>query len=392
MNSRDLILKISGIILITSINVLYLLFAGTKILGALIMLGLNIAVLIWMYFRMKGFNGFRILVASFACYNIWNLIYYNPLINDYWKFNLLILGINIILAVSLNLINGYTGQFSLGHAGFMAVGGYASAVVTLYYSKPLLGFFLATAQIHRDLPTVLVFLLAILAGGVLAALFGFIIGIPTLRLKGDYLAIATLGFGEIIRLSVLNVDYLGAATGMKGLPAYTNSNWVFLLMMITIIVIYNLIHSSHGRAILSVREDEIAAETMGINTTRYKVIAFVVGAFFAGIAGALFAHNIRLVTPTSFSLLKTVDILIIVVLGGLGSTSGVILGAIAFTALNTFLADYPYERMIIFSLLLIIMMLLRPEGLMGTKEIRIPFLTAKEGDSYGGDPASGKTQ
>ncbi len=320
----------------------------------------------------------RIIIFVAVLYGAWLVVYSG--VNDFWKFNLLILGINIILAVSLNLINGYTGQFSLGHAGFMAVGGYASAVVTLYFGQFLAGL---------GFPPGGIFLVAILAGGLLAAVFGFAIGIPTLRLKGDYLAIATLGFGEIIRLSVLNVDYLGAATGMKGLPAYTTSNWVFWLAVITVIIIYNLINSSHGRAILSVREDEIAAETMGINTTRYKVIAFVIGAFFAGIAGALFAHNIRIVTPTSFTFMKTIDILVIIVLGGLGSTSGVILGAVVVTIANTFLSDFPYERMIIFALLLIIMMLLRPEGLMGTREIRIPFLTKKEGDSYGAS-ASGK--
>jgi branched-chain amino acid transport system permease protein len=329
-----------------------------------------------MIFKQKWF---RILVFVIILYVGWCLL--NSVVNDFWKFNFLILGINIILAVSLNLINGYNGQFSLGHAGFMAVGGYTSAVITLYFSKQLMALFHFTVVLHPFLPIFLVFFLAILAGGIMAAVFGFIIGIPTLRLKGDYLAIATLGFGEIIRLSVLNVDYLGAATGMKGLPHYTNANWVFFLTVFTVLIIYNLINSSHGRAILSIREDEIAAETMGINTTRYKVIAFVVGSFFAGIAGALFAHNIRLVTPTSFTFMQTIFILVMVVLGGQGSTSGVIIGAAAFTVLNTFLADYPYERTIIFALLLIIMMLLRPEGLMGIKEIRIPFLSKKEGES-----------
>lgn len=321
-------------------------------------------------------------------YTVFGMV--NGMVNDFWKFNLLVLGINIILAVSLNLINGYTGQFSLGHAGFMAVGAYTSAVITVYYYKPLMSFFQPLTHLHHNIPTFLVFFIAILAGGILAALFGLIVGIPTLRLKGDYLAIATIGFAEIIRLSVLNIDYLGAATGMKGLPHLTDSNWVFFLAVITVVIIYNLINSSHGRAILSVREDEIAAETMGINITRYKVIAFVIAAFFAGIAGALFAHNIQLVTPSSFDFLKTVEILTIVVLGGQGSTSGVILGAGAFTVLNTFLANYPYERMIIYALLLVVMMLLRPEGLMGTKEIKIPFLNAKEGDSLG-NSASGKT-
>ncbi len=301
-------------------------------------------------------------------YLLWIFIYGN--VNDFWKFNLLILGINIILAVSLNLINGYAGQFSLGHAGFMAVGGYVSAVITLYHSRDL-------SQL--GIPGFFIFLTAILTGGIVAGLFGFLIGLPALRLKGDYLAIATLGFGEIIRLSVLNIDYLGGASGLKGLPAFTNEHWIFFTTAATIIILSNLINSSHGRAILAVREDEIAAESIGIPATKYKVSAFVIGAFFAGIAGSLFVHNIRLVNTGSFTFMKTVEILVMVVIGGLGSTTGVIIGAVFFTLTNSFLADYPYDRMIIFSLILIILMILRPEGLMGSREFRIPFIKRKGG-------------
>jgi branched-chain amino acid transport system permease protein len=310
----------------------------------------------------------KIILCTALIYFIWIILY--GAVNDFWKFNLLILGINIILAVSLNLINGYTGQFSLGHAGFMAVGGYASAVITLYHSNDLL---------QIGMPAALIFFIAIIAGGLTAALFGFIVGLPALRLRGDYLAIATLGFGEIIRLSVLNIDYLGGAAGLKGLPAYTNGNWIFFMTAATVIIISNLINSSHGRAILAVREDETAAESMGIPATKYKIISFIIGAFFAGIAGSLFVHNIRLVNTGSFTFMKTVEILVMVVIGGLGSTAGVIIGAVFFTLTNSFLANYPYERMIIFSVILIILMLLRPEGLMGSREFKIPFIESGGG-------------
>jgi branched-chain amino acid transport system permease protein len=318
--------------------------------------------------RILRHSWFKIILSGALLYIIWIIIYGS--VNDFWKFNLLILGINIILAVSLNLINGYAGQFSLGHAGFMAVGGYVSAVITVYHSGYLSelgmsGFF--------------IFLTAISAGGLTSALFGFLIGLPALRLKGDYLAIATLGFGEIIRLSVLNIDYLGGAAGLKGLPAYTNGNWIFFSAAAAIVIILNLMNSSHGRAILAVREDEIAAESMGIPSTKYKVTAFVIGAFFAGIAGSLYVHNIRLVNTGSFTFMKTVEILVMVVIGGLGSMTGVIIGAVFFTLTNSFLANYPYERMVIFSLVLIALMLLRPQGLLGSREFKIPFIKTTGG-------------
>jgi branched-chain amino acid transport system permease protein len=314
----------------------------------------------------------KVIMTGALLYVLWSLVYNS--VNDFWKFNLLVLGINIILAVSLNLINGFAGQFSLGHAGFMAVGGYASAIITLYHTGEL-------SQL--GMPGFMIFSIAVLAGGITSAVFGFLIGLPALRLKGDYLAIATLGFGEIIRLSILNVDYLGGAAGLKGLPAYTDGNWVFFMAAAAVLVISNLINSSHGRAILAVREDEIAAESMGISSTRYKVVAFVIGAFFAGVAGALYVHNIRIVNPGSFTFMKTVEILVMVVIGGLGSTTGVIIGAVFFTLTNSFLADYPYERMIIFSIIMIILMLLRPEGLMGSREFRIPFLKKRGGGDAG---------
>lgn len=268
-------------------------------------------------------------------------------LNPFYVNTLFFIGINIILAVSLYLIIGITGQFSIGHAGFLAVGAYASAIITMKLQLP--------------------FGLALLVGGLAAAVAGLIIGIPSLRLKGDYLAIATLGFGEIVRIILLNIDYVGGASGMQ-VSHLTTWPWLAGCVIITIVVIANFTNSTHGRACIAIRENEIAADAMGINTTFYKVAAFAIGAFFAGIAGGLFAHNFYIIQPSNFGFLKSFDILIFVVLGGLGSMSGAVLSTILLTIISTFLQDYPETRMIIYSLVLIVMMIYRPQGLLGTKE------------------------
>lgn len=268
-------------------------------------------------------------------------------LNSFYVNTLFSIGINIILAVSLHLIIGITGQFSIGHAGFLAVGAYASAIITMKLALP--------------------FPLALLVGGIAAAFAGLVIGIPTLRLRGDYLAIATLGFGEIMKIVFLNIDYVGGASGMT-VSHLTTWPWLMACVLITIVVIINFTNSTHGRACLSIRENEIAADAMGINTTYYKVMAFVIGAFFAGVAGALHAHNFYIIQPANFGFLKSFDILILVVLGGLGSMSGSVIAAILLTIISTFLSNYPEVRMLIYSLVLIVMMLFRPQGLMGTKE------------------------
>ncbi|MBM7653920.1 branched-chain amino acid ABC transporter permease [Neobacillus cucumis] len=277
-------------------------------------------------------------------------------INQFYVNTLFFMGINIILAVSLHLIIGITGQFSIGHAGFLAVGAYASAIMTMKLSMP--------------------FPVAIIVGGLAAAVAGLLIGIPTLRLRGDYLAIATLGFGEIVRIVFLNIDYVGGASGMT-VSHLTTWPWLIGCVLLTIIVIVNFTNSTHGRACISIRENEIAADAMGINTTYYKVAAFVLGAFFAGIAGALYAHNFYIIQPTNFGFLKSFDILIYVVLGGLGSMSGAVIAAILLTIISTYLQSYPELRMVIYSLVLIVMMLYRPQGLMGTKEITSFFKVGK---------------
>lgn len=271
------------------------------------------------------------------------------LIGSFWKLNIFIICINVILSASLNLINGYTGQFSLGHAGFMAVGAYVGVVLTTNFHWP--------------------FLLALVAGGAAAAFIGCLIGLPTLRLNGDYLAIATLGLGEIIRIVIMNIQYVGGAAGFTGIPHLTTFPWVFFVMLFTLIVIKNFVNSTHGRACIAIRENEIAAEAMGVNTTKYKVIAFTIGAAFAGVAGGLFAHCFYIINPSSFTFMQSFNYLIMVVMGGLGSLTGSIAGAFVVTFISAALASWPEFRMIIYALALILLMFYRPQGLFGYIEL-----------------------
>lgn len=290
-----------------------------------------------------------------------------PEVIDTYYIHLLTLScINIILAVSLNLINGTTGQFSLGHAGFMAVGGYTSATLTYYLGPKIIA---ALSFLPAVLAKNLVFLFALLGGGASAALLGLLVGIPSLRLRGDYLAIVTLGMGEIVRVLILNVDAIGGARGFSGIPAYTNLFWIISMTVLTIAAVTSLVNSSHGRAFLSVREDEIAAEAMGINTTYYKVTAFVIGAFFAGMAGCLFGHYLQLLHPNSFTFIKSFEIIIMIIVGGLGSIFGSVIAAIILTLLPEalrYLGPIKDWRMVIYSVALIVLMLTRPQGLFGT--------------------------
>lgn len=288
------------------------------------------------------------LVLSIIAYSVIQYLITYQVIDSVYSNMIILTAINIMLAVSLHLVIGITGQFSIGHAGFLAVGAYVSAIVTMKLQLP--------------------FPVAIIAGGVVAALAGLLVGIPTLRLRGDYLAIATLGFAEIIRIFFLNIDYVGGAAGMQ-VSHLTTWTYAFICLFITVLVIVNFTNSRHGRAAISIRENEIAADAMGINTTYYKVAAFAIGSLFAGIAGALQAHNFYIISPTNFGFLKSFDILIYVVLGGLGSLSGSVIAAVFLTIISTFLQDYPSTRMIIYSLVLVIVMLYRPKGLMGTMEI-----------------------
>lgn len=279
---------------------------------------------------------------------------------------LVTIGINVILAVSLNLVNGYTGQFSLGHAGFMAVGAYTSAAFTMFAGPKML----ASLGGSSVAAIAVVFVAGLLLGGLTASLAGFLVGAPSLRLKGDYLAIVTLGFGEIIRVIFQNVEKLGGALGLTGIPGYTNVFWVYLAVVLTIYTVLCMVHSTYGRGFLAVHDDEIAAEAMGINTTRYKIIAFVVGAFFAGIAGGLYGHFKLSIDPKGFDFMRSIEIVVMVILGGMGNTIGVIAAAVLLTCLTEFLRPIGQYRMLIYSFLLIVLMLTRPQGLFSWRRRR----------------------
>jgi branched-chain amino acid transport system permease protein len=282
----------------------------------------------------------------------------SPFLNAYYLDVLIGVGINVILAVSLNLVNGYTGQFSLGHAGFMSVGAYLAAAVTLFAGPVLIG----------DSPgfafSQVLFLCALLAGGLAAAAAGLLVGVPSLRLKGDYLALVTLGFGEIIRVVFQNVEFLGGALGLNGIPPHTTAAWVLFFVAATIFVVVSLVHSTYGRGFIATHDDEIASEAIGLNTTRYKIVAFVVGAFFAGIAGGLYGHFKLTITPTGFDFTRSIEIVVMVILGGMGNTLGVVLAAILLTLLPELLRPVADYRMILYSLLLITLMIARPQGLL----------------------------
>lgn len=291
-------------------------------------------------------------VLLLAGYGLITLLASAGVLNDFYLQILQQIGINIILAVGLNLIVGFSGQFSLGHAGFMAIGAYAAAIIG---SKSA---------------TYPAFFAAMVLGAVIAGTVALIVGIPTLRLKGDYLTIATLGVSEIIRILIINGgDLTNGAAGILGIPAFTNWQMVYLFVVITTILTINFLRSPIGRATLSVREDEIAAESVGVNTTKIKVVAFVFGAITASIAGSLQAGFIGSVVPKDYTFISSINVLIIVVFGGLGSMTGTIVAAILLGILNMVLQNVASIRMIIYSLALILVMIFRPGGLLGTWEL-----------------------
>ncbi|HKG77863.1 MAG TPA: branched-chain amino acid ABC transporter permease [Pyrinomonadaceae bacterium] len=311
-------------------------------------------------------------------------------------------GISIILAVSLNLITGFTGQFSIGHAGFMAVGAYSSVFMTVYYSDSAEKWL--TSLVGATLAQSVVFLGVIIFGALVAALAGLVVGIPSLRLRGDYLAIVTLGFAEIIRIIILNIDRVGGATGFRGrvppwdgrliIPQYPNFIWIGGFAVITIVVVYNIVNSDIGRALISIREDELASEAMGINTTRYKVLSFVISSAFAGIAGALFGHFRQFLHTNDFQFIRSIEIIIMIVLGGMGSITGAVLGAIVITILPELLRKLPGDlygyRLVIYSALLILIMLTRPQGVMGAKEFGLSWLKRAQRRPEGDKPIGEK--
>ncbi len=296
-----------------------------------------------------------------------NALIEGRVIPTYYAKVITLIGINIILAVSLNIATGYLGQLPLGHAGFMAVGAYAAAI------------FLT----RTTMPETVAFPIGIVIGGIVAALFGIIIGIPALRLKGDYLAIITLGFGEIIRVVLLNIDsVLGfkltyGAASLKNIPKCTSFFNTFLCVGIVCFIIHTMMKSRHGRAILSVRENEIAAESCGINLTYYKTLGFTASAFFAGMAGALYAGYLGILNPSGFGFMKSIEILVMVVLGGMGSMLGSVVSATVLTAVPEMLRAFSAYRMIVYSLLLIVVMIFKPSGLFGQYDFSLSRLIEK---------------
>ncbi len=321
----------------------------------------------------KSRNG-KIAIGTFI---FWLALY--PLnrfgvMNNYWMHIVNVSLIYVILTVSLNLINGFTGQFSIGHMGFAAVGAYTTATLTtLVWKLPS----------HGAVPY-LEFIVALLLGGIAAAFIGFLIGLPTLRLRGDYLAIVTLAFGEIIRVIINSINYVGGPRGIPGIPRFSTFTFVLIATVISVLIMRNIIYSSIGRAFMSIREDEIASELVGVDTTRYKVIGFTIGAFFAGIGGGLLAHLIQYINPLQFGFMATIYVLIMVYIGGVGSISGSIVAAIGLTFLSEGLrlgldkldAVTPFHvgpewRMVIYSVLLVATMLYKTNGLMGDMEFEV---------------------
>ncbi len=297
-----------------------------------------------------------LILVSFALISF--LVSIN-VINDVYKTVIINIGINIILAISLNLIIGITGQFSLGHAGFMAIGAYAAGVALKQFDG---GFSLY---------------IGLLIGMVLSGLMALVVAVPTLRLKGDYLAIATLGFGEIIRIIIQNMKITNGAAGLV-LTKVVDWPLVFIALVISTIIIMSFTESSFGRACISIREDEIAAETMGINTTKYKVMAFVIGAIIASVAGGLYAGSFYVIKPDIFSFNKSIDILVIVVFGGMGSFTGSFIAAVLIGLINVVLQNFASVRTIAYGIILVLIMIFRPKGLLGNYEFKFSRFFNKE--------------
>ncbi|MBN1286894.1 MAG: branched-chain amino acid ABC transporter permease [Anaerolineae bacterium] len=281
------------------------------------------------------------------------------------------MGINIMLAVSLNLVNGYMGEFSVGHAGFMAVGAYVSSILTMWFFTDTT-IFEGAPLVATDSGVVLVvgFVVALVAGGVAAALAGLLVAFPSFRTRGDYLAIVTLAVNFIVQGVLNNIEVVGGARGLNGVPLWSDLQWVMILTIISVIIIYNLVNSTYGKGIIAIREDEIAADLMGVHTRQVKLVAFLVSSFIAGMAGGLFAHALAYVNPGMFGILKSTEALVMVYLGGMGSISGSVLAAVIFTLLVEALRPLAILKWVVIPLILIFLMLFRPQGLFGFREIK----------------------
>lgn len=298
------------------------------------------AIIVWALLMVGGFE-------------LINLLMLTGIIDVFIENMLVTIGINIILATGLNLVIGFAGQFSLGHAGFMAIGAYATGIIT------------------QEIPTVGGFYTSLIVGILIALIMALIIGIPTFRLRGDYLAIATMGISEILRLIINNLKITNGAAGLYNIPQFATWPLVYVAVFITTIITVNLINSKAGRAIMSVRDNEIAAESMGVNTMKWKLVAFSVGAMTAAVGGSMYASYLQTISPNNFGIMQSIAILIIVVLGGSGSITGTFLAATILGILDTVLQSFGALRMVIYALVLIVMMIVRPSGFLGQYEISI---------------------
>ena len=314
----------------------------------------------------RGLGRYAPLLALILFYFLVSFLRQERYIKPYYVQILMFGLINCMVTLGLNLINGITGQFSIGQAGFVAVGAYSSAAVTTLFFQ-----FNQLPQFVQPL----VFLLSIAAAGLVAGIFGYLIGRPSLRVKGDYLAIVTLGFGEIIRSLIRFIPQVGGPRGFSGIPRYSNLAWILVFFALTVWLMRNYIYSSYGRACVSCREDDLAAETMGVNTTKYKVQAFVLGAVVAGVAGALLAHLLGYLHPDQFAYVRSTDFLVYLYAGGAGTMSGAIVGAMTLTIIPEMLRFLAGWRLVIYGLALVLMMLYRPNGICNGKEF--PFLIPK---------------
>jgi branched-chain amino acid transport system permease protein len=305
----------------------------------------------------------RLLLVLAAIFPFTLILPGSGLINPYLNLVLKYIGINIMLTISLNLVNGYMGEFNVGHAGFMAIGAYAASLLTVWVVPRAAGPFF--------------FPLALIAGGIAAGITGLGIAIPSFRTRGDYLAIVTLAFNMIVKSVLENVDPIGGPRGFMGMDKLTTLPWVYLWVVLTIFIARNFVFSNFGRGVLAIREDETAADLVGVNTRQIKVLTFVLAAFLAGVAGGLFAHELQFINPRSFTILKSTDMLLMVYLGGIGSLGGSILGATIFTVVLEGLRGVLQQvgisqewRLVVAPLLLVLLMIFRPRGIMGLREFR----------------------
>ena len=315
------------------------------------------------------------LIAVAVLFGVLLVVVQSGALSRYLSGVLMTIFINIILVTSLNLTTGFLGQIALGHAGFMAIGAYTAALFVKAMQDNA-GFVL----LNKSDPTLmgtLFFLVSLVLGGLVAAVFGFLVGVPALRLKGDYLAIITLGFGEIIRSIIENLEFTGGAQGLKRIPKTASLPVVCVIAILCVTVMFTFVRSRHGRAITAIREDDIASEASGIHNTRYKVMAFVVAAFFAGVAGGIYAQYLGVLGAATFNFSKSIDILVMVVLGGMGSMTGSILSAIGLTALPEALRSFSDYRMLIYSVVLIVVMIFKPSGLLGHYEFSLDRLLGR---------------